>query len=140
LYKDDAKWIHLAHENLIHDALVEGKQVPPEVLADYPDLAARYGPGEIRLGGRVVEIPLDASGRAISPEEGNPMITDVDTALKDIADWYVDTRRGITEPELETILLKHCGSEAEVQKFVSFLETEPGQLRFKTLLRERKGG
>lgn len=70
----------------------------------------------------------------------NPMITNVDTALKDIADWYVDTKRGITEPELDSILLKHCGSEAEVQKFVEFLETEPGQLRFKTLLRERKGG
>ena len=68
------------------------------------------------------------------------MITNVDTALKDIADWYVDTKRGITEPELDSILLKHCGSEAEVQKFVEFLETEPGQLRFKTLLRERKGG
>ncbi|GAH59720.1 unnamed protein product, partial [marine sediment metagenome] len=32
----------------------------------------RYGPGEIRLGEKMVEIPLDESGRAISPEEGNP--------------------------------------------------------------------
>ncbi len=68
----------------------------------------------------------------------NPMITDVDTCLKDIADWYIKTRREITEPELEAILLKHCEDEAEVRKFVKFLETEPGQLRFKTLLRERK--
>lgn len=72
-------------------------------------------------------------------EEGNPMISDVDTALKDIADRYVQKRREMTEPELEAILLKHCGSEAEVQKFVRFLQTEPGQLRFKTLLRERYG-
>ena len=67
------------------------------------------------------------------------MITDVDTCLKDIADWYVKYRREMTEPELETILMKHCGTEAEVQKFARFLETEPGQLRFKTLLREKKG-
>jgi hypothetical protein len=66
------------------------------------------------------------------------MKTDVDSALKDIADFYIKNRRGMTEPELEAIVLKHCESEAEVRKFVSFLETEPGQLRFKTLLRERK--
>lgn len=67
------------------------------------------------------------------------MKTDVDTALKEIADWYVKNRREIIEPELEAILLKHCEDEAEIQNFVKFLETEPGQLRFKTLLRERKG-
>ncbi len=66
------------------------------------------------------------------------MKTDVDTCLKEIADWYVKNRREITEPELESILLKHCEDAAEVQKFVGFLETEPGELRFKTLLRERK--
>ena len=66
------------------------------------------------------------------------MITDVDTCLKDIADWYVRNRREITPPELQPILLKHCESEAEAEKFQKFLETEPGQLRFKALLRERK--
>ena len=67
------------------------------------------------------------------------MKTDVDTCLKEIADWYIRHRRKITEPELETILLKHCEDEAEIQNFTAFLETGPGQLRFKTLLRERKG-
>jgi hypothetical protein len=66
------------------------------------------------------------------------MKTDVDTALNDIADWYVKNRRSMTEPELEAILNKHCESEAEVLKFAKFLETEAGQMRFKTLLRERK--
>lgn len=42
------------------------------------------------------------------------------------------------EPELEGILKRHCESEAEVKKFVSFLETEPGQMRFKIHLRERE--
>lgn len=69
----------------------------------------------------------------------NPMVTDVDTCLREIADWYIKNRREITEPELEKILLKHCGSEAEMEKFARFLETGPGELRFKTLLRERKG-
>jgi len=71
-----------------------------------------------------------------SPNPG--MKTDVDSCLWEIAEWFVKTRRTITEPELESILLKHCGSQAEVQKFTKFLETEPGQARFKTLLRERK--
>lgn len=67
-----------------------------------------------------------------------PMITDVDTCLKEIADWYIEKRRDMTESELESIAMRHCGTEAEVKKFVGFLETEPGRLRFKTLLRERK--
>jgi len=65
------------------------------------------------------------------------MITDVDTCLGDIAFWYIRNRREITNPELEAILLKHCGTEAEVQKFIKFLETEPAQLRFKALLKLR---
>jgi len=64
--------------------------------------------------------------------------TDVDTCLKEIADWYIKNRRWITQANLESILRKHCESETELQKFIKFLETEPGQLRFKTLLRERK--
>lgn len=66
------------------------------------------------------------------------MKTDVDTALKEIADWYVKNRRELLEPELESILVKHCQDEAELKKFTEFLETAPGQLRFGALLRERK--
>lgn len=69
---------------------------------------------------------------------GEIVKTDVDTCLKEIADWYVEHRREITLPELNPILEKHCESEAEIKKFTQFLATEPGQLRFKTLLRERK--
>lgn len=69
----------------------------------------------------------------------NPMITDVDTCLRDLADWFVRNRRGITDPELQALLMKHCGSEVEVRKFIKFLESEPGQLRFKTHLRESMG-
>lgn len=68
------------------------------------------------------------------------MKTSVDTCLIEIADWYLKNRREMKEPELRAILLKHCESEAEVVKFAKFLETEPGRLRFKTHLRERKGG
>ena len=68
-----------------------------------------------------------------------PMKTDVDTCLKDIADWFVKNRRSITTAEIRVILRKHCESDAEVEKFLQFLETEPGQTRFRTLLRERKG-
>jgi len=67
------------------------------------------------------------------------MKTDVDTCLKDIADWFVKNRREITPSDIQPILQKHCESEKEAEKFLLFLETEPGQLRFKTLLREREG-
>ena len=36
--------------------------------------------------------------------------------------------------------MKHCEDEAEIQSFTRFLESEPGQLRFKALLRDKKGG
>jgi len=64
------------------------------------------------------------------------MKTDVDTALKEIADFFVKNRRTMTAPEFQSILTKHCESKAEMQKFAKFLETEPGQLRFRTHLRE----
>lgn len=66
------------------------------------------------------------------------MKTDVDTCLKEIADWYIQNRREITEPELEAILRKHCETEKEVRKFIIFLGTESGKMRFKTLLREKE--
>ncbi len=66
------------------------------------------------------------------------MKTDIDTCLRDMADWYIRNRREITPAELQPILLKHCESEAEAEKFLKFLETEPGQMRFKTLLKEAK--
>jgi hypothetical protein len=67
------------------------------------------------------------------------MKTDVDSCLKEIADFYIKNRTSMKESDLEPILKKHCDNEAEVRKFAAFLSTEPGQLRFKTLLRERKG-
>jgi len=94
-----------------------------------------FGPGEKLSSSETEESQSKIKVKSIT---ANPMITDVDTCLKDIADWYIRNRRGITEPELEAILLKHCESEAEVKKFVQFLEMEPGQIRFRTLLRERK--
>jgi hypothetical protein len=35
---------YMPHYNAVKDALAAGKPVPPEVLADYPDLAAKYAP------------------------------------------------------------------------------------------------
>ena len=50
------------HIDFVVDALREGKPVPPKVLADYPDLAAKYGkeakPAEVQP--RAQEAPLKA--------------------------------------------------------------------------------
>lgn len=47
--KNDPKWVRdwqgnqeLRHKNAVRAALKDGKPVPPEVLADYPDLAKQY--------------------------------------------------------------------------------------------------
>jgi len=66
------------------------------------------------------------------------LITNVDACLRNMADWYVQNRHILTEPELKTILMKHCGSEKEVEKFSRFMKTRPGQIRFRNLLLERK--
>jgi len=67
------------------------------------------------------------------------MKTDVDACLNEVADWFIKNRRQITPKDIDPILRRHCESEDEVKKFISFLETESGQLRFKILLREKKG-
>lgn len=66
------------------------------------------------------------------------MKTDVDACLNEVADWCFKNRRQMTPKDIDPILRRHCESEDEVKKFISFLETEPGQLRFRTLLREKK--
>ena len=65
------------------------------------------------------------------------MKTDVDTALKDIADFFIKNRRCITDAELGTILEKHCENVAEIADFIDFLKSKPGKVRFKTLLNEK---
>jgi uncharacterized protein len=66
------------------------------------------------------------------------MKTDVDTCLKDLAEWYVRNRRQMTEPEFDEVLRRHCVSDSEVKKMADFIESKPGTLRFKTLLQERQ--
>jgi len=44
--KGGAKTVISAHREILADALSRGLPVPPEVLADYPDLASQYGPQE----------------------------------------------------------------------------------------------
>lgn len=64
------------------------------------------------------------------------MKTNVDACLKEIAAWFVQKHREMTELELNDIVRKHCESVEEIAKFVAFLGTDAGQLRFGTLLRE----
>jgi len=66
------------------------------------------------------------------------MKTDIDTCLGEIADWYIENKREMSPKELEPIVSKHYQDEKETVKFVQFLATESGKLRFKTLLRERE--
>lgn len=71
----EQKW---HHEMALDHALSEGKPVPPEVLADYPDLAAKYGktnaiqnPETATLHGDVRE-PAVQGQKALPVQEGSP--------------------------------------------------------------------
>jgi len=76
LSKDAAEWTADEYER-------DGKPVPPEVLADYPDLAAKYAPKpatpesppravEAKDDAARMERALDAMRRAGNPEEAAP--------------------------------------------------------------------
>jgi len=75
--------------------------------------------------------------RDLSGKEVN-MRTDVDTCLKEIAQWYINHKNEISPQELESIVRKHCVSETETSKFISFLATPPGKGRFRIHLEELK--
>jgi len=73
-----------AHKNAVEQALKEGKPVPASVLADYPDLAAKYKPGAPKPVAKV-ETPVVAPKtpeQAVSPidkpiplpKQGSPAI------------------------------------------------------------------
>jgi len=44
--QESKTWFSLSHEHSVARALSEGKPVPPEVLKDYPDLAAKVAPAQ----------------------------------------------------------------------------------------------
>ncbi|MFA5186456.1 MAG: ArdC family protein [Patescibacteria group bacterium] len=63
------------------------------------------------------------------------MKTNVDACLKELAAWYARNRREMLQPEFDAILAKHCQSEAEMANFAKFLNSQPGEEKFKTLLK-----
>lgn len=62
--------VHNEHLDKVRAALAAGKPVPPHVLADYPDLAAKYG----KLAESVGE-PIRLEGYIRSVERGTPECT-----------------------------------------------------------------
>jgi len=70
---DDFNRFAYLHRALVRDALREGKEVPEEVLADYPDLAEEYRPGAaqepseapVAVEAAEVAIDLDSAAKRI---------------------------------------------------------------------------
>ena len=67
LVRQEQAKLSIAREDAIETALKEGKPVPAEVLADYPDLAAKYGKTNIESGGGAV--PTGGGGRGLPKPE-----------------------------------------------------------------------
>jgi len=63
---EGSMWLKLAHEHSVYRAASEGKPIPPEVLADYPDLAAKYGKVEAAKTAEVKAQP-SVSKPTVSP-------------------------------------------------------------------------
>jgi len=124
LYKDDAKWIHLAHENLIHDAVVEGKPVPAEVLKDYPDLAKKHSNPEAVP--EITDIMKDQLAEAMfEASEGKGYFRDVagfrrniegwtEADIKEAYDLYV--RVGKIKPEVKPPAVPEALTEALIKE------------------------
>ena len=106
----------LYHKASVERALREGKRVPPEVLADYPDLAAKYAP-ETRPTApetvpvkqpevKPVETPKASAPetakpatptKASAPETAKPATPEITTGQAEPS--VTGARKSITEPE-----------------------------------------
>jgi hypothetical protein len=73
--------------------------------------------------------------RDLSGKEVN-MTNNIEACLKEISDWYIRHRNSISPDQLQRIVVKHCVSDTETSKFMTFLSTDGGKLRFKTHLEE----
>ena len=67
------------HQAIIEQALQEGKPVPPEVLADYPDLAAKYGKAA----------PSDAATKVQQPASENVPAAGGGVVYQEPDGWWV---------------------------------------------------
>jgi len=82
------------HEQAVKNALQEGKPVPAVVLADYPDMPRPTETIDLSKG-RMVEVPLDAAGHALPPEEEDELLEGVKPlGAGDIASGWQKTRHG----------------------------------------------
>ena len=109
------------HKYLVQQALSEGKSVPPEVLADYPDLAKAGGPIGPKIktevpkapvvkepwrddiytqSGKVEEVPIEWLDRLKEIDRRKQPKFDVDELKQNIAD------NGLKEPLILTIGIK----------------------------------
>lgn len=66
------------------------------------------------------------------------MKTDVDSCIRELAEWHVKNKRKMTQPELNEILRRHFDNTTEMLKAVKFVRSKPGKLRFRIFLRESK--
>ncbi len=103
------------HEMFVRKALSKGKPVPPEVLADYPDLAKKYGVPE--------------SGTVV-PEKGTePTVNtyDVRFILKDGHKGYLSEQSGESIKEIKRKIL---AEESDIERITSVRRIPTNAERF----------
>lgn len=105
------------HRNAVDDALMIGKPVPPEVLADYPDLQQaghHVDPSKLSISKRGNAVGFDGQGRTITVGYRSPSKS-----------WVVETVNSDTGLVQDS---RRFGTEQEARQHAASL-IDPGQTR-----------
>lgn len=107
------------HNVIVEKALAEGKPVPPEVLKDYPDLAAKYSPAKQKAPESLISPAAvnDAVNKPL-PAESKPL-PKTTAAVQKKADGMQAAIQSANKPNSVVVLLR--GANGEVRG-VSSLE------------------
>jgi len=104
----DAKSQLSSHNQIVGQALKEGKPVPAEVLADYPDLAAKYGKGAPK--------PVETPKAGIAPEPVKPPKSGmVELNGEQFPGILSDERKAAMQAEYGSLLPRYKELEAKLK-------------------------
>ena len=108
----NAYWAKEEHRPFVERALAEGKPVSPEVLADYPELAARQAPA-------VPTTPAPAAGEAVAQAaEGGeiPTVADYSAALRNAIE---NKTTSLSPKKFDEQIATYASADDDMRRFLA---------------------